>query len=265
MLDTDAKRWTAACCLGYLGLFLGFLVTGAIADLFRPEAWPDPATTAPVDPTALPDWLDPEMFAEAYRFNLAYHAVHLAAFGALIGWLQGIVLGRGARDGLDGEGDVEPPADEPPVRRAAWSLLAAGGFTVILGFEAVRPGLVAGGHPAPIEPVMIALGGGGLAGLLQWLYLRRRSVDGTRWLGFWIGGLAAGLVAAIVALTLVGPLLEPVARSLFDDERVWLVGQVIFFAIYGSVVGGVAGWISGRAISPLTAATSRIGAAAAVE
>lgn len=267
MLDTAAKRWTAVCCLGYLGLFGSFLVTGAIADLFRPEAWPDAATMATVDPAAPPERFDPVVFEAVYRFNIVHHVLHLAAFGALLGWLQASVLrGGGGRARPDG-GDLGPVSDEPPVRRGAWSLLTAAGFTIILGFEAVRPGLVAGGHPAPIEPIMIALGGGSLAGLLQWVYLRRRGVAGGRWLGLWIGGLAAGVVAAIVVLTLVGPLLEPAARALFDDDTVWLVGQVIFFTLYGSVVGGVAGWISGRAIAPLRDAAARLGAApaAAVE
>lgn len=245
MLSTDSRRWTAACWLGYTALFLGFMLTGQLAELFWPEAWPDRLELWPVDPAAPPDWIDPEQYADIYRFNLVYHIVHLTAFGALIGWLQATVLrGDAARNEASGR--------EPPVGRGAWSLLAAVGFAGILVLEAVRPGIVAGGHPAPIEPILIAVGGGTLAGLLQWLYLRRRGVDAARWLGHWVGGLVAGLIAAVAVLWIVEPLLEPVARNLFDDRTVQLAGQFIFYTVYGSVVGAVVGWISGRAISPLT-------------
>lgn len=245
MLSTDARRWTAACWLGYTALFLGFMLTGQLLELFWPEAWPDHLELMGVDPAAPPDRIDAEQFARFYRFGVVYHFFHLAAFGALIGWLQATVL-RGNAAGMDASGR------EPPVGRGVWSLLAAVGFSGILILDVFRPGIVSGGHPAPIEPILIAVGGGTLAGLLQWLYLRRRGVDATRWLGHWFGGLVAGLIAAVAILWVVGLVLEPAARGLFDDRTVQIVGQIIFFTVYGSVVGAVAGWISGRAMSPLT-------------
>lgn len=243
MLGTDARRWTAACWLGYMALFLGFVLTGQLAELFWPEAWPDRLELWQVDPAAPPDWIDAEQYADIYRFGVVYHIVHLAAFGALIGWLQATVLRGAARSDASGR--------EPPLGRGAWSFLAAVAFSGILVLEIVRPGLVAGGHPEPFEPILIAVGGGTLAGLLQWLYLRRRGIDATRWLGHWVGGLVAGLIAAVAVLWVVGLILEPVARSLFDDRTAQLVGEIIFFTVYGSVVGAVAGWISGRTISSL--------------
>ena len=53
------------------------------------------------------------------------------------------------------------------------------------------------------------------------------------------------------------PLLRPVARGLFpNDEAFFYAGQVIFFTVYGSAVGLVAGWVSRRAAMDIPAQAS---------
>lgn len=199
-------------------------MTGLLARLFWPASWPPMSDLLSIDPAALSSSSDPVFYRRIYRIGLGYHMVHLAGFGGLLGALQASTLGRSRR---------------------VWAGLSALGFVSLFLLEVIRPGLVAGGHPAPVEPILIAAGGGSLAGLLQWAYLRREGIAAGRWLGRWIAGLVAGVVAAAALLTVLGPLLRPVVRAVFaNDEIFFFVGQVIFFTVYGSVVGLVAGWVS---------------------
>lgn len=222
--DRSLRGWIKACWLGYFTLFSAFLVTGLLTTLFWPATWPPMLDFSSIDPAALPDSIDPVLYRRIYRINLGYHVVHLAGFGGLLGALQASTLGRSRR---------------------VWAGLSALGFASLLLLEAIRPGLVAGGHPAPVEPILIAVGGGSLAGLLQWAYMRRGGIAAGRWLSRWIGGLVAGVVAAAALLTVLGPLLRPVVRAMFADDEIFVfVGEVIFFTVYGSVVGLVAGWVS---------------------
>lgn len=70
MFESASRRWAAACWLGYAALFLGFLITGRLSELFWPESWPDGLELWGVDPAAPPDGIDAELFAAIYRFNL---------------------------------------------------------------------------------------------------------------------------------------------------------------------------------------------------
>lgn len=224
LLDRSPRGWIFACWLGYFALFGGFLLTGAVLQLLWPQAWPPMSELWAIDPTAPPDTIDPALYRRLYRVGVGYHMLHLGVFGGLLGWLQASVLDRSRR---------------------TWAGLSALGFLSLFVLESIRPGLVAGGHPAPIEPILIAAGGGSLAGLYQWLYLRRRGIAAGGWLARWVGGLVLGVIAGAAILTVLGPLLEPIVRSLIENEEVVLyIGQVIFFTIYGSAVGLVTGWIS---------------------
>lgn len=239
-METPLRRsppgWVFACWAGFFCLFGAFLVIGGLAKLVWPATWPPPSQLVSIDPMALPDDIDPTLYGRLYRINLGYHVLHLGAFGGLLGWLQASVLGRS---------------------RTRWAVLGALGFLSLFVLEAIRPGVVAGGHPAPIEPILIAVGGGSLAGLYQWLHLRRRGVPAGRWLARWIGGLVLGVIAGAAVLTVLEPVLRPVARGLFQsDESFVFAGQVIFFTVYGSMVGLVAGWVSRRAAMDISAPPS---------
>lgn len=227
-METGLRRspggWIFACWLGYFCLFGAFLLTGGVAKLLWPPSWPPMSEMWSLDPTALPASIDATWYDRVRRLNFAYHMLHLGVFGAFLGWLQATVLGRSRR---------------------SWAVLGALGFLSLLVLEAFRPGIVTGGHPAPIEPILIAAGGGSLAGLYEWLHLRRQGVPAGRWLVRWVGGLVLGVVAGAALLTVLEPLLRPIARGLFaNDEAFFFAGQVIFFTVYGSTVGVVAGWIS---------------------
>jgi len=129
-----------------------------------------------------------------------------------------------------------------------WIVTSSAGFTAILLAELVEPHVVTGPYVGPVEPIMIALGGGGLAGLFQWRRLGREGIDASRWLMLWIAGIAVGVVAALaVILAFELTLLESI-KSLFTEETAGLVDWAIFLVIYGAGTGAAAGWLSGRAL-----------------
>ena len=242
MLDRTRRGWTIACCLGFGTLFVAFSVGGLLQSVMWPAEWPDPTALPSFDPATGFGGVDPEMATKLYRANLTYHFIHITAFGGLLGWLQARVLWARA------------------VRPKWWVFVTALGFASIFVFEALRPGVVTGGHPAPIEPLLIGVGGGVFAGVYQWLYLRRRGAVSVRWLALWVGGLCAGAITGALVLTVLG-LLGPVMRSLLPPDRLFAVSQFVFYLGYGPTVGLVAGLVSGDAILKAVVGTSRQGAA----
>ena len=229
MFDRTRKGWAMACLLGFGLLFVGFSLSGLLQSLFWPSDWPDPTTLPAFDPVTGFGGLDPQLASAMYRRNLVYHFIHITTFGAVIGWLQARVL------------------QVPEIQARWWVLLTSLGFASIFVFEASRPGIVTGGHPAPFEPLLIGVGGGSIAGTYQWAYLRRRGIGATKWLGLWIVGLCAGAVVAAVVLTLLG-FLGPFMRSVIPERHLYGVSQFVFYMAYGPTVGAVAGRSSGRAL-----------------
>jgi hypothetical protein len=140
-----------------------------------------------------------------------------------------------------------------------WVGATAIGFVAILCFEIVERHVVVGPHAGPIEPLMISIGGSTIAGLAQWLVLRRRGVLASRWLTFWIVGVVVGVGVAVAVI--IG--LETATQGLFDQTPTSVVAQAVVWGIMlstlGLVTGAVAGAISARALSSsLAAATSNV-------
>jgi hypothetical protein len=123
------------------------------------------------------------------------------------------------------------------------------GFVAILCFEIVERHVVVGPHAGPLEPLMISIGGSTIAGLAQWLVLRRRGVLASRWLAFWIVGVVVGVGAAVAAV--MG--LEIATQSLIDRTLTGVMAQAVPWSMMlltlGLVTGAVAGAVSARALS----------------
>lgn len=235
------RSWAAMTSVG-LGLaFLSFIPGMLMIDPFLPPGLTnlgDSSMPESLDPKALPDWLDPQTYRSWYRMHLGYHIVALAAFGGIVGWFQSRRL-RGL----------------VPARH--WISATALGYAAILCSEIVEPHIVVGPHGGSIEPLMISIGGSTLAGVAQWLVMRRRGVRPSRWLALWIAGVVVGVGAAVA--TIIG--LETVAGGPLSRLPSGLVAQVVPWSLMlltlGSVTGAVAGAISARALSSsLGAATS---------
>jgi hypothetical protein len=229
MFSRTRRGWAAACLIGFGTLFVAFSLGDLLRPLFWPSSWPDYTTLPSPDPTTGFGGVDPEIAADMYHAIVLYHVVHVTVFGGVIGWLQARVL------------------QTPQVHAVKWVILTVLGFDSIFVFELFRPGMVSGGYPGPAEPLLIGVVGGGLAGLFQWLYLRRRNINTTKWLALWIAGLCTGAALSALVLTLLG-FLGPFMRGALSPSALFVVGQFVFYLIYGLTVGATAGLMSGRAM-----------------
>lgn len=122
------------------------------------------------------------------------------------------------------------------VRAAHWILSTTFGFGLVVAVE--WPLLAANlwsNFPGPVEPIIILVGGGSLAGILQYLVLRRQRIHAPRWLALWIGGLALSLVpTALIFMSLEG----------LDVSVSWPTEAFLS----GFMVGGIGALVSGRAL-----------------
>lgn len=122
------------------------------------------------------------------------------------------------------------------LRAVPWILSTTAGFGLVVAVE--WPLIAAnlwGRLPGPVEPIIILVGGGSSAGILQYLVLRRQGVHAPRWAVLWI----AGLVASLVPTALLFVSLEGLGVSLSWPTQTFLSGFMII---------GVAAWISGKAL-----------------
>ena len=234
MSEAPLRGWILANALGLCLAFLSFVPGQAISLQFAPDAVVEMETRGVpqhIDPDALPEWLDRQTYEVIYRFNLLGHVIALALFGAIWGSLQAFVL----RQYL--------------ARTWPWILATTAGVPTVLLFELLRRHLVIGPHRGPVEPIMIALGGGAIAGVFQWLYLRKQGSAAPRWLGSWIVGLAVGIALSIPVIMAFEIMLLPTLLGLLSSEAVAnVVDWAGFLIIYGGITGAVAGWISRGAL-----------------
>ena len=110
-----------------------------------------------------------------------------------------------------------------------------------------------GDIPGPVEPFTIVGGGLLASAVLQWLLLRRRGIDATRWLVLWIVGLPLGMIVFMLAYPLLDAAIAP-----GEQYSIPWPGEV---ALIGFSIGGTAAAISGkplfRAISLRTTPAGR--------
>ena len=148
--------------------------------------------------------------------------VSLAVFGAILGSAQALILFSRS------------------VRVVPWILSTTMGFGLLLAVEwPLMAANLWGRIPGPVEPIILLVGGGSLAGILQYLALRRQGILASKWLTLWIGGL----VASLVPMALVFMSLEGLGLSLSWPMEVFVMGFI---------AAGVAAWISGRALLAAT-------------
>jgi pimeloyl-ACP methyl ester carboxylesterase len=89
--------------------------------------------------------------------------------------------------------------------------------------------------PGPVEPIVLLHGGGGLAGILQYLMLSRQGIHARKWMVLWIVGLVANLLPT--ALLFIS--LDKLGVSISWPAEAFL---------NGFMVAGVAASISGKAL-----------------
>ena len=122
------------------------------------------------------------------------------------------------------------------VRVAPWILSTTTGFVLIAAVTwPLRAANLWGRIPGPVEPIILLIGGGSLAGILQYLALRRQGIHAPKWIVLWI----AGLVASLLPTALLFMSLEGLGVSLSWPTEIFLMGFI---------VAGVAAGISGKAL-----------------
>lgn len=119
---------------------------------------------------------------------------------------------------------------------SAWILATSAGYglTAVLLWPLIAINVL-GNIPGPVEPILATVGGASLAGVVQYLTLRRRGIVASKWLVLWVLGLVASLVPTILFfMSLEG---AGIVQS-------WLF-QVFCM---GFLTAGVAALISGKAL-----------------
>jgi len=113
-------------------------------------------------------------------------------------------------------------------------------FTTALGFSAatviIWPLMATGNWgdtEAPIEPIVNVIGGGCLAGLAQFFYLRRRSIYAGKWLVFWVAGLIVSLLPTAAFFMFF--------QAKMDVSFSWPAEVFINGSINGAVVAAISG------------------------
>lgn len=101
-----------------------------------------------------------------------------------------------------------------------WPLMALGVWGVI---------------PGPVEPIIVTVGGASLAGIFQYLMLRRHGIHASKWLILWI----VGLVASLVPMAILFMSLDKLNMSISWPTEVFVMGFI---------VAGVAALISGKSL-----------------
>ncbi len=89
-----------------------------------------------------------------------------------------------------------------------WILATAAGFAAmsLVIIPLLHIG-VWGNIPGPVEPLVITVGGCSVAGVFQYVVLRRNQIRAAKWLFVWVVSLILGIVpTAVIFMTLQGPL-----------------------------------------------------------
>ena len=111
----------------------------------------------------------------------------LSYLGVFAGWLlAGLLLGS-----------AQALVLRPHLPRIKhWILATVAGFAAcaaIFDFPLIAFGFL-GAIPGPVEPLIVTVGGSSFAGAAQYLLLRKRGINASKWLLLWIGGLVASVI-----------------------------------------------------------------------
>lgn len=224
-------RWSLATALGFCFAFVSFPLGQRLSQAFAPSSIADiQLENVPehLRPDALPAWMDVSTYETLYQFHLLVHIPALIVFGAIVGAAQYLVLRR-----------LLP-------RAWLWIVSTAVGFAVILVLESVERHIVIGPTTGPVEPLLIVLGGGCLAGVLQWLYLRSHASADWRYPVFWSVGLVVGVALAVPAMIGVGMIFGDAIRRL--EAAAPHVAWGIEIGLFGLIVGSIAGLVSSHGL-----------------
>ena len=158
-------------------------------------------------------------FGQPWDFSLSeyvYQLISVLAYGSIVGGAQSLVI------------------KTHNVNAFRWILATVIGFCLLIVIEWPLLYMEVGNIPGPVEPMIATVGGSIFAGIIQHFMLGKLGVNAGKWLLLWIIGLILSIIPTGLFFTFI---VEPIGFS-------WPLE--IFFT--GFLVGGVAAWISGKAL-----------------
>jgi hypothetical protein len=123
------------------------------------------------------------------------------------------------------------------VAETGWLVATVTGFgvlAVIVEWPLIALDLL-GIIPGPVEPIIATVGGATMAGIFQYLMLRRQGFSASKWLILWVVGLVASLVPMVILFVAL------------DELNISISWPTEVF-VNGFIVGGFAALVSGRAL-----------------
>jgi hypothetical protein len=204
MRKYDLLAWTSANALG-LGLgFVAILQTGMLIEFGAnwDMHW---------------DWVEEPVSRDASPYLATL--ISFLVGGVILGSVQALVI------------------RSRNVAEIGWVVATVIGFSVlavIVEWPLIALDLL-GIMPGPFEPIIATVGGGTIAGIFQYLFLRRQGISASRWLSLWV----IGLVTSLVPMVILFVVLDKLNISINWPTEVF---------INGFIVGGVAALFSGRAL-----------------
>jgi hypothetical protein len=220
------KAWARATTLGFFSLLLMIPMSFLYEHFFGPPQF---------DGLTLPEIFELTADKSPLEYGKSYfvgaqigHFLLYLCVGAILSHLQYQVIG----------------AHIP--NKMVWTLLTILGLELVLLGDLFYAGLSTGGAVGPLEPLLIALGGGGCIALFQFLYLRRAGIKNGKWVGWWILGIVTGIIVSIPFIVLYEMFLSKPLKSLLSPMTFLVLDWLSFILPYFTLIGFFTGLFSAR-------------------
>lgn len=220
------NAWTKATTLGFMSLLLMIPMSFIIAGLFHPTQWEGLTLPEMFEQSA--DKSPLEYGWSFYLTVLIGHFILYLIVGAVLAHLQYKVL----------------KAYIP--NKLKWTFLTIIGLELILFGDLFYMGLSTGGAPGPLEPLLVALGGGGLMALMQFLYLRSIGKISAKWVGWWIIGIVTGILTSFIFIVAYEYFLIDSIKQAVSPMAFLVINWLSFILPYFTLIGFFAGLFSAK-------------------
>lgn len=220
------KAWVKATTLGFMSLLLMLPLHYIAVGIFHPPQF---------DGLTLPEMLEHMANKNPLEFGSSFYIVKLLEHFILY-LIVGVVLAHLQYKVLK----------EYIPNKLKWTFLTILGLEMILLGDLFYTGLSVGGAPGPLEPLLIALGGGGLMALMQFLYLRSIGIKKGKWVGWWILGIITGIITSAVFILIYEYFLTEAIKQSVSPMAFLVIDWLSFILPYFTLIGFFAGLFSAK-------------------
>lgn len=227
-LKTFKRSWIKATTIGFMSFILMIPISFIFIKLFHPPAFDDLTIAEIFQQTA--DKSPLEFGWTFYISILTGHFILYAIVATILGHLQYTIL------------------KEFIPNRTTWIIMTILGLEIILLFDLFYTGFATGGAPGPLEPLLIALGGGGLMAFMQFLYLRSTGIRNPKWVGWWIIGIFTGIISSFIFIMGYEYLFRDFIERNTSPMLFLTIDWLSFILPYFTLIGFFTGLFSARPI-----------------